>query len=234
MFEPKRIAKFALWAMVIFSLLCVPWKARDRAYAEAFRRAGDRVFARFWFWPQASVNFLDLRSTTLFEAIDDVTPGTLPPQFKPPPPEDVVQDTLMVLQNSDALPSIGMVRTSSRPIGYWPTAALLSLILATPMRCWRKASGLLVGLVLVHGFVAFRLTILLLHTGFADPVKKYRLFTPSPRFGEILTSLDKVFADDPTFAFVAPVFIWLLVVFVVHLVGPRGAQASESAEGSAA
>lgn len=219
MFEPKRIAKFAFLVLVFYTLLTWPWSGWDATYGSWFRSGGDTVFSRFWFWPQATVKFVNLRSPTLFGDIDAVTPGTLPPKFKPPKPDDVVQDTLMVLMNADVPASIGMLRTSSRPIGFWPTAVFLSLMLATPIRWWRKLIALPLGLVLVHAFVAFRVTVLLLKGGFADPAKKYALFHPTEFWQDVWRRAGEVFADNPTFAYVVPVFIWLTTVFAVHLVG---------------
>jgi len=216
-FEPRRVAKFAFFVLLFYSLLTVPWAGWDSAYAAGFRAGGNAVFSRFWFWPQATAKFLNLKSPTLFDDIDAVTPGNLPKQFKPPQSEDVVQDTLMVLMNNDVPGSIGMLRTSSRPIGYWPTAVFLSLLLATPIRWKRKLIALAVGLLLVHGFVAFRVTVLLLKGGFADPAKKYALFHPTAFWQDVWRRAGEVFADNPTFAYVVPVFIWLAVVFLVHL-----------------
>jgi len=211
--EPRMVLRFALIAaplsaLLAFATLSSTW---TDAYARGFRAAGNKVFSQFWIWPQASVTFLDLRSPTLFADIDAVTPGTLPARFNPPKPEDIVQDTLLVLQNKEAFGAIGMVRTSSRPIGYWPTAAVISLLIATPMRWIRKLVGLLLGLMAVHAFIAFRLTILLLKTGFADPIKEFHLFGSSPFWQDLWRRLDEVFADNPTFPYVAGVFIWLLV-----------------------
>jgi len=207
-----------VYAVLAFATLSPRWAA---AYGDGFRVAGNKVFSRFWLWPQANVTFLNLRSPTLLADIDAATPGTLPVQFRPPGPDDVVQDTLMVLQNNDAYGSLGLVRTSSRPIGYWPTAIVIALILATPMGRLRKLVALVLALLLVHVFIAFRVTVMLLKTGFADPAKKYNLFSPSVFWQDVLRRLDEVFADNPTFAYVVPVFIWLGVVFVVHLVKTR-------------
>lgn len=216
MFEPKRVAVFAFLVLVFYTLLTWPWPSWESRYGSWFRAGGNAVFSRFWFWPQGNVEFLNLRSPTLFDDIDAVTPGNLPKQFKPPQPDDVLQDTLMVLMNNDVPGSIGVLRTSSRPIGFWPTAVFLSLLLATPIRWRRKLIALVVGLVLVQGFVAFRVTVLLLKGGFADPAKKYALFQPSPFWRDVWRRAGEVFADNPTFAFVVPVFIWLTVVILVQ------------------
>jgi len=211
MLPPKLIIRFAVLVVVYYSLLMIPWPGLERGYAGFFRSGGDALFSHFWIRPQGQVHFLDLFSPTLFDDLDAVTPGNLPRGVKLPEPEGV-KDTLLVLMNRDTPGDFGVYSTSSRPIGYWPTALFISLMLATPLRWHRKLIGLVGGLIVVHAFVALRLTIIVLKNGFADPVKKYRLFTPSPFWQDMWRRLDEVFADNPTFAYVAPVFIWLVVV----------------------
>lgn len=233
MLEPRRIVKFFLFATVLYAAFTWPWAAREAAFSRGFRAAANLVFSRFWFWPQGNVTFLNLHSPTLFEDIDAATPGTLPARIKPPEPKDVVQDTLMILQNRDVPGAFGLVRTSSRPIAYWPIAVVISLVLATPISWVRKLAGLLLGTLLASAFVALRVTIVLLSTGFADGSKKFRLFSPGPWVRKALEGMDYVSADNPTFSFVAAVFIWLVVVFVVLLVGKGRAQSDVEEHASA-
>jgi hypothetical protein len=63
--------------------------------------------------------------------------------------------------------------------------------------------------------------VLLLKGGFADPAKKYALFHPTEFWQDVWRRAGEVFANNPTFAYVVPVFIWLLTVFVVHLFGRK-------------
>ncbi len=46
----------------------------------------------------------------------------------------------------------------------------------------------------------------------------------------ILRGADEVICDDPTFSFVAPVFLWLVAVFVVQLFGRRAASEGLASE----
>lgn len=211
MLPPKLLIRFGALVVVFYSLLMIPWPGLERGYAGLFRAGGDALFSRFWFRPQGKVHFLDLHSPTLFDDLDAVTPGKLPRGVKLPEPEGV-KDTLLVLMNGDTPADFGIYSTSSRPIGFWPTALFASLMLATPLRWPRKLLGLVLGLVAVHAFIVLRLTIMLLKNGFADPVKKYHLFNPSPFWQDMWRRLDEVFADNPTFAYVAPMFFWLVVV----------------------
>lgn len=196
-------------------LLVIPWPGLGRAYGCLFRSFGNVVFTRFWFWPEARVRFFDLRSPTLVR--DVKLQAALGPgahfDFKPPP-ATVVLDTLMLLKNEGEgrVATLGFVRTSSRSLGYWPTAFFLALALATPMPWKRKGWALLWGLLLVHGFIAFRLTLVLLQKGFAAD-KSYALFHPAPFWANLLEHVEKVAVHNPTASFAAAVFIWLVVAF---------------------
>lgn len=224
MFEPKRIAKFAaLSVLFLILLLLVPIPKWDATYSSWFRAGGNAVFSRFWFWPNASARFLDVNANDIQEqalaAAQPLVPnsGRLP--LKKP---EGVKDTLVLLKNVDPKkPGLGQTHTSSRLIGYWPTAFTVALVLATPMRWWRRLVALLTGLILVNMFIAGRLTVLLLKGGFADATHRCRVIEPSPFWQDALSKLDEVVADNPTFTFVASVFIWLAAVFVAHLFGRK-------------
>jgi len=233
MFEPKAIVRFAAILMVCFALLIAPWPGWWRTYAGYFRGFGELVFTEARLWSPASARFLDLTSPTLYGDLDAVTPGTLPRHYKLPEPE-ARKDTLAVLMNKDVPATFGVTSTSSIPMGLWPTAMVASLALATPLRWWRRMAVLPIGLILAHGFVALRLALLLLKNGFADPAKPYHVFSPGERWWAILRGADEVICDDPTFSFVAPVFLWLVAVFAVQCVGRRSATGALSADPRAA
>lgn len=234
MFEPKRIAKFAGLSFLFLVLLLYPWSGWEARYASLFRAGANVVFQQFWFWPQASAKFLDLNAADLQEqalaAASPLVPnkGRLPLE-KP----DGVKDTLVLLKNVDPTkPGLGQTRTTSRLIGYWPTAFTVALVLATSMKWWRKIIALIAGLFLVNCFIAVRVSVMLLKAGFADPAHRARIFQPSDSWKDVLRGLDEVIADNPTFNFVAPVFIWLVAVFFAHLFGRRKTEAQQVAASS--
>lgn len=216
MLQTKAIARFAVIATVVYLALAVPsrvsttWQANS---ARAFHFAGDAFFSQFWFWPEAHVRFFDARSTSLIDDINRAMPGELPAGLNPPKPSGE-QDTLLLLLNARSPGEIGMLLTSSGLMAYAPLTLMAALILATPMRWLRKGWALLWSLLLTQAFVFVRLTALLLHHGYAAAGKKYALFEPGSLFSGGLRRADEVLADNPTFAFVAPVCIWLLVILV--------------------
>lgn len=185
-----------------------------------FRMGGNVVFSRFWFWPEGSVRFVDLVAEDVLTQVNAVLlrPKPLAPRIQLPPnfklPAATAElDVLMVYQNQRTVGKLGFVRTSSRNNGYWPTVFLVALILAKRMRWSRRGWALLWGLILVHGFIAFRLSINMLATGFAVPGKSYALFEPNEFWLTTLRRADEVFVQNPTVSFVVAAFIWLVVAF---------------------
>lgn len=231
MLEPKALARFALFSAVFYTLLMWPWAARDQAYAAAFRAAGDAVFSRFWFWPEGIASFLDLQSPTLRKDMEAVVGGRLPASVTTPTPADIVQDTLVVLKNKNVPGSVGFLRTSSRPIGYWPAAALVAVTLATPMHGRRKLAALVMGLFQVHLFIVLRISLFLLHGGFGQPDKKYRLVELSPTLQSWIGRLNEVFMENPSVSYIVPIFVWLFTAFLIHTWCARSERRREKAEG---
>ena len=220
MFQPKTVAKFAAASIAVYIVLTLGWHklGLERAYRPWFRTCGNVAFSQFWFWSQASVRFLDARSRDLRDKINRVLPGPLPEdQDMSPLSAQGERDTLMVLLNRNAPGSPGFFRTASRVVGYAPTAMLVSLALATPVGWKRRLWTLLWGLVLVHLFIVFRLTIVLLHVGFAASGKAYALFEPGPLLLDLLKRGDQVLADNPTFSYLVSVFFWIAILFAFQV-----------------
>jgi len=201
---PKTILKFSGLLLLLWVLLLAPWPGVESAYASFFRGLGNVAFSRFWFWGDASVRFCDARNA---EACD------LPPWAKaqaPPPLQE--RDTVMALENRQVPGSVSFLRTSSRLIGYWPTAGLVGLILATPARWRRKLLALGLGLLLVHAFILLRLTVHLAIDGFSGD-KAVAIFHPGPSAARVMAYARTILNDDPVVSFVAPVVIWVALLF---------------------
>lgn len=215
------IVRFILVAGSIYAIaaaLITSWSPWNRAYRSYFRTFGDVVFSQFWIWPHASVRFLDLNSPKLIDDIRSAAePHSLPDAFGVPG-RDPIKDTLLVLKNTSAdHPGIGLLRTSSRPIGYWPTAFIVALTLTTPW-VWRRRIWVFVwGLAAVHVFMAVRLSVFLLKGGFADSAKRFRLFECSEFWFGKLKSIDEILNDDPGTNFIAPLIIWFAVLLGLDL-----------------
>lgn len=213
--SPKSILKFAFFAVVIYALLMWPSTRRERAYAAYFRGFGNVVFSQFWLWPKAYVKFLDLHSPTLFQDFDRATPGELPPNTPILGP-DGKKDTLMVMMNHSAPGSIGQLRTWSGWIGYEPTVVLIALALSTPIILRRRLWLLFWGLLLVHLFMAIRLSFVLLDGGYAAN-KRYSLFDVGPFARSLIWRFKEIFADNPAVSLVVPFFLYLIALFALQL-----------------
>jgi hypothetical protein len=200
MFPPRKLGRFFLVVVVIYAALMAPWPGVRSGYAYLFRRFGDVMFARFWFWPEAGVRFLDLESPEPGDAAPGATELRAGGVF----------DTAMELRSQRAPGKYGYLRASSRYVGYVPTVVLAALVLAAPVPWSRRVRGLLWGLLLVHAFIVLRLTLTLTANCFAA-AKNYAVFHPSPFWRGVLTRVESVFSEDPTVSFVVPVLIWFLV-----------------------
>jgi len=216
MLQPKVVIKFALIATAVYSILTWTWPVFEPAYARFFRGFGNVTFSQFWFWPQAGVDFLDLTSDGLRAKVNTKLPAPLPEGFELPKGQGVT-DTLLILKNRNVPAVPGFLRTSSRLIGYTPTAVLFSLALATPIAWSRRWWLLFWGMILLHITIAVRLTALLLDTGFADPDKAYALLHPGGFMRDLIERAGVILADNPTFAYIVAVFVWIVALFLLQL-----------------
>lgn len=217
MLRYSAILRFAFLVLAAYAALTMFWMipSIQDGYGRFFRSFGDAAFSQFWFWPDARVRFLDAGSTTLTADINAVLPGKLPEGFKPPG-ERGEKDTLMIFLNKNVPSKPGFFRTASRLIGFAPTAVLIALCVATPVPWRRRVGVLVVGLVFVHLFILLRMTILSLKNGFADASKGFALFNPGPWMNDLLRRLDIILTDNPTFAYLASVFLWLMTLFFIE------------------
>ncbi len=215
MLEPKAVIRFSLIAVVVYGALTWTFPSFERAYASYFRTVGNAAFSQFWFWSHARVDFVDLQSETLLRKVNAKLPAKLPLGFKLPAASGVT-DTLMILKNSRTPAFPGFLRTSSRIIGYTPMAVLIALIAATPVAIKRRFWLMFWGMLVIHGAIVIRLTVLLLDAGFADPTKKYAIWHPGPFMTDVVNRARVVLADNPTFAYVVAVFVWIFVLFCVQ------------------
>lgn len=216
MWDLKRIIQFAVVFAVVYGGLMFLRTPLASGYARMFCAGGNFAFPRYFFWEDGNVRFVDLSlpRSQLFREIDRNTFGMLPigtPILKP----KGAFDTLMLLKNR-TMGDFGMLRTSSRLVGYMPTAVIVALFLATPT-VWRKRLwGLAIGLVLVHVYIYARLVIdLATGTWGYGSAKPYALFSLGDFWSGMLKRVSEVVAENPTVYLGVSVFIWLLVSIVI-------------------
>ena len=133
-------------------------------------------------------------------------------QFEPFDDPQGVFDTKMSvgsdLTGSRVFPS--SLGVNSLRQGYVPTAVLIGLVLATPIAWRRKWRALLVGIPLVHVFVAMRIGVTLLYGFSRIGLGDRRLLEVSALGSWVLRRGDQILAGDLHMSYVVPLVIWLL------------------------
>lgn len=226
--SPAAIIRFVVLAAVLYAFFCWLEPRMLETYRSWYRWFGNAVFAD----NVGSVHFFDISDHDprgeVDAAVDRLVRRALPPDQHPPQPIKLParvklptgegeKDTLLLLQNRQKPGELGFLRSGSRLMGYAPTVLLISLVLVTPVGWMRRAFLLIAGLVLLHAFIAFRLWIFVLHGGLADPAKKWHLYSPSAFWSDAIRRADNVLVDDPTFNYVIPIVMWIILLIVLSI-----------------
>lgn len=185
----KPLMAFVCRVLLIYALLMAPWPGLEEAYRHLFSVSNSFLLGSF-----------GSEGIVYFEPILEPT-GRL--------------DTMLTLTNHDQLRRedglFGVAWVSSRYSSYMAIAFVMALILSTPIPTRRQAWALLWGLLLIHGFVIFKLTILILCT-----YKQHTDISPfvfSPFWANVLDILHTMIANNFNLSLLIPVPIWILVSF---------------------
>ena len=184
----RRIAAFFLKVTLIYALLMIPWPGVTAGYGYLFRAGGNTVFRTF-----------GSAGRVYFAPISPVPKG-----------KDA-KDTSVTLENIQTRGARGTMDMNSRLMGYLPTAFAVALILATPVPWSRRLWALLWGILLMCCFAGFELALRLLDA-FSDK-NVLAVFSLGPAVKALLVVLLKVLAMSPVSAYIAPIFVWILVTF---------------------
>lgn len=203
------ILRFTLWfAFFAIIFFILPPKRVYESYGNLFRSSANSTFTS-----------MGEDGFTRFCAAKNTEAGCVP--------QDAVErvarlrkateeaDSLIVLGARSARGSYGFIRTSSQIVGYYPTALVLVLFLATPI-LWRRRLLLgLLALIPANLFIAFRIYIIL-RAEFTVPQvtesKLYAQYITTQFWAERLNELQSVLTREITASFVAAVFIWVTVL----------------------
>lgn len=178
----RRILGFALRFALVYGLLVAVWPLVRPAYRQLYCALGNALFSG----GEASTRFHSLGGS---EGLD-------------------VQ---LVLTKRGPPPVTARMQNSSRLVGYMPTVSLIALVLASPIPWRRRGRALVPGLLLVTGFVAFRMAIPI-RNSFSHP-DALQVHHPG-RFGAWLLDVsERAFLSAPASAFVVPILLWVLVAF---------------------
>ncbi|MEK6675157.1 MAG: hypothetical protein AABZ47_05815 [Planctomycetota bacterium] len=183
MLRPIGVLAFFVKFVVVFGVLVWPWTVVTERYPDYFRALGN--------------GFL---STLGSSAVCRVEAGK------------AGEATETVLKTIHAKSSVAKRRgVSSYRAGFVPTVFVAALVLATPVRWKRKLLSLLLGLVLMQLFIAFRLLLSALYD-FAW-THEPPLFIPGLVTGYLLSAAFYLFVVSAVGSFIMPVFIWTASTF---------------------
>ena len=183
----KPVAAFFLKVILFYALLVIPWPGVKEGYGYVFRAGGNTFFRSF-----------GSAGRVYFHPITDQPVG-----------KDA-KDTAAKLENIKS-GARGTMDMNSRLMGYLPTAFAAALILATPVPWSRRLWALLWGVLLMSGFAGFELALRLLDA-FSDK-NVLAVFSLGPVGKASVVILMKVLAMSPVSAYIAPIFVWILVTF---------------------
>lgn len=133
---PKRPGLFAVQALLL-TLAIGFWPTPRELYPGLFHAQANALFA--------ALGAPELRLAT------------------PPPGSGVATDTLLERRAPGAAEPAWQSWFSLTRIGYWPSAALLALLLATPLRPGRRALAALAGLTLLDALTLARVGVEIAH-----------------------------------------------------------------------
>ncbi|MHC4355759.1 MAG: hypothetical protein ACYS0H_23920 [Planctomycetota bacterium] len=184
---PKGVIRFFCLFLLVFGLLMAPWPLLGRAYTRFYSAGAALLFGSF-----GSTGIVS------FEPLSDSK-----------------HDLHVTLYNrARRAPDGGVTRIqtrhNSRHAGYMYAVFLAALILATPIAAKRKGWALFWGMILIHGFIAAKLSLRLAHAFNNRPLSMFAL---SPFYRRVLSITQQAVAVNVTFGFVVCVFVWILVSF---------------------
>ncbi len=185
--QAKQLIKFFCLFAIFYGLLMTPWPGFGKAYSKLYLAGASVLFKSF-----------GSKGVVQFNQSDDAE-----------------YDINVGLYNRDHVDKNGHVTVfqtshTSRQDGYMYMTFMTALILASPIPWKRKVWALLLGLILIHGFIALKLAIRLLY---AFSIKPLSLFALSPFWQRILAIAHQQFIVNVAFGFVVSIFIWILVSF---------------------
>ncbi len=185
----SQVAFFFVKVIAVYVLLVAAWPVARSAYTPAFCAMADLSFWRF-----GSAGRVD------FRPIDPPSGNNSALDF------DIRLENIRTRQTGTF-----ELERNSRNMAYLPMAFTAALILATPVPWRRRLTALLAGLCLISAFIGLQLALHLLNVfSNPDPLNQFALAPWSKTLVQV--SL-KVAVLSPVTAYIAPVFVWVLVAF---------------------
>ncbi|PKL51028.1 MAG: hypothetical protein CVV39_00345 [Planctomycetes bacterium HGW-Planctomycetes-1] len=174
--------------VLIYVLVMIPWPGFGAAYSRFYRAGAAFLFELLG--PKGAVRFHLINDGEYDIKIVFYDSGQARPDGKMSP--------------------VGFINHNSHREGYIYVAFLTALVLAGPISWRRKGWALLWGMILIHGFIVFKLAIWITYGFNKEPLS---LLVLSPFWKRALLLTIYVFVRNLTFGFVVAIFIWILVSF---------------------
>lgn len=190
----RRVGGFFVRFLLLFVMAVLPWPGLNDAYGGAFRAGANLLFESFG--SDRTIRFLPpgpLKRTDL------------PRDFTLPATNEVV-DTRIELGSRANPQQVVYSQIGSRHVGYIPSAFLLALILATSVPWRQRLNAVLLGLVALNVYVAFRVAVSLTYS-FCQG-HPLALFAPSPFWAGAIGHLFHLFVTSLTGSFLGPILLW--------------------------
>lgn len=193
--SPRRSAIwFFIKVIVLYAAFAWPFPAVEAAYSRGFAAATEWVLGVDRNGPPGGV--LGTEGIVLVYSKYETDPE---------------HDINIVVGNTSNLQGSDKPKTSSRNLGYMPTAVLAALVLATPIAWKRRWISLVMGLLAVHLFIAMRVALVLVKLFHGDA--GYCLFRWSAPWDRALEEAFRIISEVPATTYVVPLILWLAVTF---------------------
>lgn len=204
----KTILFFFLRIVVIYTVLAIPWPGVKQGYHTVYCKVGNALFYRF----------------------GNSCRVTVSPLEKTGGGKDT--ELLLDIRHPEGRRGQAKLKIDAMYLGYKPTIFLIALVLSTPISWSRRGRSLAWGLLLVSGFVAFRVWLQLINNlSHPGPIQLYEF---SGWFKAIIAGSARIFIMSPATSYFVPVFIWALVAIrfddITHLFPATKKQSSSKAQ----
>jgi len=187
MLQNRPVLIFLLKAIIIFCVLAIPLSIYDRVYGNFYRGVGNTVFAKFHKTGFARFTASKTSFMTHVEA------GNKMPTYNNVPIANVSADF------------------NTRYRGYIPTAFLVSLILASPLKTRRKIFSLFTGIFILTAIIMIKQWIHLLYM--CEQGTWLLLYNFTPEQKERIEWWYHNFANYSGSTLIIVIAVWILVSF---------------------
>lgn len=188
----KRITLAVIVFAASYAAMLFAWRSVGDAYAGAFRGVGNRVFRQLG--DSGDARFYARSMVASFGV-----------------PASVAGDVVLILRNHRTAAARPPLLLESFYYGYLPTIVFVALLVATPSPAGRRILAMGIGLLVVHGVIAFRVWLFIVsELSAGDAVTAYRL--PALVRGLVEAGVHAL-VFPPASGYVLALFVWLAVAF---------------------